>query len=104
MPAHDPRQPRIVFVRTGAQRVSSIVATQPNWLLKLAAALIALLVVAFVLVVVVPVALLFFVVAFAWSLAAGALAGARARLEGRGAISRRDGRKNVRVVSRRQPY
>lgn len=100
MPDRDPRQPHTVFVRTGARRVSAMVATQPNWLLKLAAALVALLVVAFVLVVVVPIALIFFVVAFAWSLTAGALSRLRARLEGRGAISTREGRRNVRVVQR----
>lgn len=85
-------------VRVG--RVVTVVSEQPNWFLRLLTGLFVLLAVLFVLLVILPVAILFGIVLFAWSFFASLLGRARRRMEGRGSIHTREGRKNVRVIRR----
>jgi len=93
---------RQAFRRPGEQfaRVRTVVTDQSNPLLRLAAVLFLLVAALVVLLVLIPVAILFSIVVFAWGLIAGLLGSLRARLEGRGAVRTREGRKNVRVIRR----
>jgi len=81
-------------------RVVTVVSEQPNWFLRLLIGIFVLMAVLFVLLVILPVAILFGIVLFTWSFFAGLLGRARRRMEGRGRISTREGRKNVRVIRR----
>lgn len=89
------RQPGVHF-----SRVRTVVTGQSNPFLRLLAVLFLLLAAAFVLVVLLPIAILFAIVLFLWGLIAGLLGSLRRRLEGRGAVHTREGRKNVRVIRR----
>lgn len=85
--------------RTGgdAARVFRSVASQPSWVLKLAAVLAAFAVIGMLIVLIVPAIVIFLVVILVGSLVEKAAAAFRSLVGARD----REGRKNVRVIVRR---
>lgn len=82
----------------GAVRLLTFASRQPGWVAKLAIAAASLVLVAIVLLLVVPALLIGLVVFVAGALAAGVRGRARSLLSG----WRGDGRRNVRVLARRE--